>query len=102
MYVAMSTLTGQSRLAALARQAEVERVVYRVRAPAVGDRAAPRAAVEHLVQETGPAPGGMLLVARHHVRRAHDAAAFAPALADPDAAEHGVGEAASVVDGYWK
>ena len=87
---------GAIALAAFAREAQVERIVYGLRLPTVGDRSAPRAAVEHLVQEPSTPSGRMFLVAGHHVGRTHDAAAFTPTFADADTTEHGLGEASSV------
>jgi hypothetical protein len=58
-------------------------------APAAGDHLA----LEHLEQQAGAAPGGVLLLAGHHVARAHRAAALAAALANSHAAQGGVGEA---------
>ncbi|PSK58166.1 hypothetical protein B0E53_06977 [Micromonospora sp. MH33] len=85
------------RLAALARQAQVERVPHRLGTPAVADRAAPGGPVEHLEQQAGPAAGGVLLLPRDHVGGAHDTAGVAAALADAHAAQHRLAEAAAVV-----
>ena len=42
--------------------------------------------VQHLPERPRPAPRRVLLLARDHEARAHDAAVRVPALADPDAA----------------
>ena len=55
----MSTLTGQSRLAALAGQAQVERVAHLRRPPAVLDHLA----VRHLEQQPRPSARRVLLLA---------------------------------------
>ena len=61
---------GQSRRAALAGQAQVERLVHLVGPPAVADQRA----VGHLLEHARAAAGGVLLVARREVGRAHHAA----------------------------
>src|SRR5581483_10618757 len=76
-----------------AGQTEVERLLHVLAPPAVGDDFA----LEHLEQQPRPPAGGVHLLAGHHVARAHRAAGFSPALADPDAAQGGVGEAAPVL-----
>src|SRR6478752_7083978 len=79
--------------AALAREAEVERLHHLVRLPAVGDDLP----VEHLEQETRAAAGRVHLLARRHEGRAHDV--YAPggaALADADTADGRVREVAVV------
>ena len=86
-------------LAALAGQAQVERVLDRVAAPAVGDRGV-AVAVEHLEQQPRPAPGRVLFLQGDLVRGAHDRAAVVvvvAALADAHAAVGGLGERAAVV-----
>src|SRR3954447_9713597 len=87
---------GTVRLASLAGEAQVEGVAHRLGAPSVGHRAAACATVEHLEQEAGPTAGGVLLLAGGHVRRTHDAATFATALPDTDAAKDGAVEVAVV------
>src|SRR6185437_1210870 len=79
--------------AALAGQAQVERVAYLTGPPAVGDDLA----AHHLHQHPGPAPGGMLLFPGRPVTRAHHAALVAPALANADAAGCGGRERAAVL-----
>ena len=88
----MSTLTGQSLRAALAGEAEVERVEHLRRAPELE-----LLAVQHLPEQVRAAAGRVLLLACDHVARAHHAALRTAAVADPDAADRGVGEAAAVV-----
>ena len=80
-------------LAALACQAQVERLLDVPVAPTPGDDVAR----QHLEQEVGPAPGGVLLVTGDHEARAHRPALGPPALAYPDATPGGVHEAAPVV-----
>ena len=88
LYVAMSTPVGQSRRAALAGQAEVERLVHGRVAEPLHQRA-----VERLLEHPRPAAGGVLLVAGGEVRRAHHAAGRRRhALADAGAAVHRVAE----------
>ena len=79
-------------LAALAGEAQVERVLHFLALPAVVDDFA----VHHLEQHARAAARGILFLARHHVGGAHRSAAFAPAGADADAAQRGAGEAVSV------
>jgi hypothetical protein len=80
--------------AALARQAQVEGVADLAGVPPGSDHLAP----DHLHQEPGPAPGGVLLLPGEAVARAHDPALVAAALADADAAGGGAGaELAAVV-----
>ncbi len=85
-------------LASLAGQTEIEGVLDRLRAPAVLDRAVP-VPVEHLEQQPGPAPGGVLLLPCHLVRRTHDRAfsGVLPALSDAHAPIGGLGERPAVV-----
>src|SRR5204863_6953728 len=80
--------------AALAREAEIERVVHLPRAPHVE-----LAAVQHLPQDPRATPRRVLLLERDLVARAHHVAARigATALADADAARRRVREAAVVV-----
>ena len=80
-------------LAALAGEAEVERLFHVLVAPAVADHVA----LGHLPEQVGAAAGGVLLFVRHPPARAHDAAFLAAAFSDADAAQHGVGQAAVVV-----
>ena len=82
-------------LAALAHQAQVQRVGDLGAAPAVGDRLA----AQHLEQQPGPAPRRMLLLAGHLVARAHHRAAGLGAAALPHAgtAQRGAGEGTLVV-----
>src|SRR5262249_61646415 len=70
-------------LAALAAEAEVERLLDRRALPAVGDRAA----VQHLEQQPRAAARRIALLAARHVARAHHAvlAVAAAARADADA-----------------
>src|SRR4029079_17671784 len=68
--------------AALAREAEVERLEDLVVLPDPFDGLA----LEQLEEQMGAAACRVLLVARDHEARAHDAALRAPALPDPDAA----------------
>ena len=79
--------------AALAREAEVERLHHLVRLPAVGDDLA----FEHLEQETRAAAGRVHLLARRHEGRAHDVDPVGrAALADADTADGRVREVAVV------
>ena len=79
--------------AALAGQAQVERVEHLAGLPAVGDRLA----AQHLEQQPGPAPGGVLFVAGGPVAGAHGGVRLGdPALADADAAQRSVREVAAV------
>src|SRR6185312_4252974 len=79
-------------LATLARQAQVERLAYRIAAPAVRDRFA----AQHLEQHARTAARGMLLFARGLIARAHGAAVLAPAVADADATQRRAAEIAAV------
>ena len=84
------------RRAALAGQAQVERLVHLVGPPAAGDQRA----VDHLLEHPGAAAGGVLLVPGGEVGRAHHAAGagvVGDALADAGAAVHGVDDRAAVV-----
>src|SRR5579875_1354094 len=85
-------------LAALAGQAEVERVADRVRAPSVADRPV-GVPVEHLEQQPGSPAGRVLLLERHLVGGAHDGALarVLPTLADADAAPGRMRERAAVL-----
>ena len=69
--------------AALAGEAQVERVPDGFGAPPFGDHVA----LQHLEQQASPPARRVLLVARHHVARAHRAALGPPALAHADAPE---------------
>ena len=80
-------------LAALARQAQLQRLVDLLAAEAVFDRLA----LEHLEQDPRAPPRGVLLVEGHHVARAHRAALDVAALAGADASGGGVGEAPAVL-----
>src|SRR4051812_634443 len=75
-------------LAALACQAQVQRVANCLGSPAIRDGAATRVAIEHLEQQPSPAPRGVLFLSCHHVGGAHHAAAFAATLADTDATQY--------------
>ncbi len=83
---------------ALAGQTEVEGVTYLRRLPAVRDHLTG----QHLVQQTGPAAGGVLLLTggaegrAHDVRRARTGRGIT-ALGDADTAPYGRGEVAVVV-----
>ncbi len=83
-------------LAALAGQAQVQRVADLGGPPARGDR---RVGVpfQHLEQQPAPAAGGVLLLAGDHVGRAHHPPAAVPALADAHAPHHRALEPAVVV-----
>ena len=76
---------GAFAFAALAGQAEVERVLHRLVAPVVRDDFA----LEHLEQQPGPAARRMFLFARDHVARAHHAMVEAAALAHSHAPHDG-------------
>src|SRR5688500_14986713 len=78
------------RLARLARQAEVERVLDLVALPAIGDRLA----AQHFEEQMGAATGRVLLVARGHVTRTHGAFAGLAAFADADAPKRRAADAA--------
>src|SRR5690349_618602 len=80
-------------LAALAGEAEIERLLDLVVAPAVIELVA----VHQLEEEMGPAARGMTLLTGDHVARTHDAAVVAATLADADAAERSVAERSVVV-----
>src|SRR5262249_36857989 len=88
---------GAVALAALAGEAQIERLLHRFVTPAAVDRAA----LEHLPEQVRAAAGRVLLLARHHEARAHRVVAGlaveAPALADADAALRGVRELAVIV-----
>ena len=87
---------GAVRRARLAGQAQVEGVVHLGRGPAAGDERA----VRHLLQHPRAPAGGVLLVLRRQVRRAHEPAgrgAVRPALADADAAVQRGRQVAGVV-----
>src|SRR5207253_9744184 len=66
--------------AALAREAEVEGFVDLLRVPLLE-----LASVQHLPEQVGAAARRVLLLARNHEARAHDAALGVTALADADA-----------------
>ena len=67
-------------LAALARQAQVERLLDRLRAPA----AEVGVALKHLEQQPRPPPRGVPLLVGDHVAGAHRPAASLPTLADAE------------------
>src|SRR4051812_16094327 len=77
--------------APLARKTQVERLPYGFIPPT----ALYHVGADHLVHQASPAARGVLLFARHHVARAHDAvAAFEPAAdAGPDTPIASRGEA---------
>ena len=79
--------------AALARQAQVERLFDVVVAPAAGHLST----VHQLEQQVGAAASRVALLAGDHVARAHHAAVVTPALPDPDAAERRVAERPVIV-----
>ena len=85
-------------LAALAGQAQVERVLDRFAFPAVGQHFA----VHHLEQQAGPAARAMLLLAGDLIAGAHDLAALAAAVADADAAQRRPGETSCWSSAKWK
>ena len=87
----MSTFDGHSRLARLALEAEVERLV---RASRSARPSAGKAAGHHQPQGVGAAAGRVLLVAGDHVARAHRPAAGLAAGADARAHLDGAGEPA--------
>jgi hypothetical protein len=78
--------------AAFAGEAEIERIEHLLAAPQLE-----LGSVQHLKEDARPAAGGVLLVSRDHVARAHDAALHAAALSNADAAHRRVREAAVVV-----
>src|ERR1700686_4377802 len=80
-------------LAALAGEAEVERLLYVFVAPAVADHVA----LGHLPEQVSAAAGGVFLLMGHPPAGTHDAAFFAAAFSYSDAAQHGVGHAAVVM-----
>ena len=77
-------------LAALAREAEVERVLD---ALVAASRLPSDFALQQLPQQMRAAARGVLLLARDHVARAHRAALVLAARADTDAAQRRAGEA---------
>src|SRR6266545_1642086 len=80
-------------LAPLAGQTEVQRLFYAFIPPAVPDDFA----LGHLPQEMGTASGGVLLFASDAKTGTHHAIGIIAALADPDAAQGGLGQAAVVL-----
>ena len=80
-------------LAALAGEAEIERLFHVLVAPAVADHVA----LGHLPEQVGAAAGGVLLFVGHAPAGTHDAAFFAAAFSYADAAQSGVGQAAVVM-----
>ncbi len=80
-------------LAALAGEAQIERLFYIFVAPAVADHVA----FGHLPEQVGAAAGGVLLFMGHTPAGTHDAALFAPAFSHADAAQSGVRQAAVVM-----
>src|SRR5215475_188003 len=80
-------------LAALARQAQVERLFDFLAAPAIPDNLA----LGHLPQQVGATAGRVLFLAGYPKARAHDAAFVVSARAYSDAAQGGVCQAAVIL-----
>ncbi len=80
-------------LAALAGEAEVERLLDGLIAPASLDRTA----AHHLEQQVGPSPGRVLLLVQYHVAGAHGARIQLPALSDADTTHRGARETPFVI-----
>src|SRR5919198_646761 len=79
-------------LAAFAGEAEVERVLHRIGAPAGDDLA-----FQHLPQQPRATPRGVLLLGGDLEARTHQLAVLDAALAHADAAQRGDAEAARVI-----
>jgi len=93
---------GAVTLAAFAGEAEIEGVFDFFALPAVADDGVGTVRIlRHLPEEMGAAAGGVFFFMRGAPAGAHDAAFFAAALADTDAAQRGMTQAA-VVEGELK
>src|ERR1041385_5449422 len=79
--------------ARLAGQAQIEGVAHLCRAPAVLNRLAPH----QLLEQAGPAPGGVVLLPRGPVTGTHHTARVAAAPADADTAAYRSREAVLIV-----